>query len=194
MELPRIILHLYLLLTALSLPACARTYSARPITATVIDTDTQEPLEGVNVVADWVLYDPAWRGTGELEIIEAVTDEQGQFHIPGWGPKAVPSHLPYGTRLGNDDPALQFFKGGYRIRVLVNSRQPERLRPENDIPVRYSDWDGKVIKLEKFKGTLEDYGKYIHDPMQYMGSGIPCPWKKNAAPVCRVDQGTRTSR
>ncbi|WP_077732065.1 hypothetical protein [Methylocaldum sp. 14B] len=178
MELPRIILYLYLLLTALSLPACAKTYSAKPITATVVDAETWEPLEGVNVVADWVLYAPAWRSTGELEIIEAVTDEQGQFHIPGWGPKAVPSHLPYGTRLGNEDPALQFFKGGYRIRVLVNSRQPERLRPENDIPVRYSDWDGKVIKLEKFKGTLEDYGKYIHDPMQYMGSGIPCPRKK----------------
>jgi hypothetical protein len=170
--------RLLLILSVLSLPACAKTYSAKPITATVVDAETWEPLEGVNVVADWVLHYPTWRWAGSLEVAEAVTDKNGQFHIPGWGPKAVPSHLPHGTRLGNDDPGLVFFKRGYRVRGLSNSRQPERLLPRNDIPVRYSDWDGKLIWLEKFKGTLEEYGKYIYDPARFAGSGIPCPWKK----------------
>jgi hypothetical protein len=174
-----IAMHLYLLLAALSLPACAKTYSAKPITATVVDAETWEPLEGVNVVAEWALHGPTWRGMGHLELMEAVTDKKGHFHIPGWGPKAVPSHLPRGTRLGNIDPGLYFFKSGYRVRALDNSRrQPERLNPWNDIPVRYSDWDGKLIWLEKFKGSLEEYGKYIYDPAEYAGSGIPCPWKK----------------
>lgn len=170
--------RLLLVFVALSLPACAKTYSAEPITATVVDAETWEPLEGVNVVAEWQLHDPNWHGAGSLEVVEAVTDKNGEFYIPGWGPKAVPSHLPYGTRLGNDDPGLSFFKSGYRIRGLSNMRQPERLHPWNDIPVRYSDWDGKLIWLEKFKGSLEEYGKYIHDPIKYWGTGIPCVWKK----------------
>ncbi|MBP1149416.1 MULTISPECIES: hypothetical protein [unclassified Methylocaldum] len=169
--------RLLLVLTSLSLPACAKTYSAKPITATVVDAETWEPLEGVNVVAEWILHYPTWRSDGSLEVAEAVTDKKGQFHIPGWGPKAVPSHLPHGTRLGNIDPGLYFFKSGYRVRALDNSRrQPERLLPRNDIPVRYSDWDGKLIWLEKFKGSLQDYASMVKSASGFHFQD--CKWVK----------------
>lgn len=124
------------LFAVLCLQACATIYSAKPITATVVDAESGEPLEGVNVVAHWVMHDPAWRSAGDLELMEAVTNKEGKFHIPGWGPRAIPSDLPMGTRLGNDDPGLILFKSGYKVAGLSNMSPPNRLRPEHDIRQR----------------------------------------------------------
>ena len=148
---------LFALLATVALEACSTAYSAKPITATVVDAETGQPIEGVNVVAHWVLHGPTWVSAADLELTEAVTDKDGRFHIPGWGPKSIPSGLPRGTRLGNSDPGLIFFKSGYEVTGLFNRLQPERLRPEHDIPVRYSDWDGKVIKLNRFRGDPGSY-------------------------------------
>ena len=164
---------LYVLLTAASLQACATTYSAKPITATVVDAETGQPIEGVSVVAHWVLHGPTWVSAADLELTEAVTDKDGRFHIPGWGPKSIPNDLPRGTRLGNSDPGLILFKSGYEVTGLFNRLQPERLRPEHDIPVRYSDWDGKVIKLNRFRGDPQSFGVGGS-----IGRGIECHWKR----------------
>jgi hypothetical protein len=171
-----------LVLVALSLQACAtaQTYSARPITATVVDAETGEPLEGVNVVAYWALNrPPIWQSAGRLELIEAVTDKSGQFHIPGWANKPIPSNLPRETRVGNEDPAMIVFKSGYKARGLVNDMQTDRLSAQNQSRMRYSDWDGKVIKLEKFNGNLEHYAFALGGtgPL-YLDSSIECPWKR----------------
>jgi hypothetical protein len=173
---------LLLVLTALSLQACAttHTYSAKPITATVVDAETGEPLEGVNVVAQWVLHDPwpTWGGAGALELIEAVTDRNGQFHIPGWEGKAVPKDRLPGTRLSNGDPEIIFFKSGYKSRQVGNYLQPERLRDENHTWERYSDWDDKIIKMEKFKGDLDLYTANTSGTLRGVGHRVECAWKK----------------
>jgi uncharacterized GH25 family protein len=88
---PKKFSQIVLALLLASLSACATSYSAKPITAKVVDAVTGEPLEGVNVVAHWLMEDPqAGRGQGDLELMEAVTDKSGEFHFPGWGPKAIP--------------------------------------------------------------------------------------------------------
>jgi hypothetical protein len=46
---------MWMVLLLMPLVACAKKYSAEPITAHVMDADTQEPIEGVVVVAAWVL-------------------------------------------------------------------------------------------------------------------------------------------
>jgi hypothetical protein len=171
-----LMLRLALLFAVVSLAACASTYSAKPITAIVVDAETGEPLEGVNVVAQWILHGPTWVSAGSLEVDEAVTDKDGRFHIPGWGPKEVPGDLPSGTRLGNADPKLTFFKSGYNVKNLGNELQPQRLRPENDIPIRYSDWDGKVIKLERFKGSTQDYASSLRSATMFYFQD--CKWVK----------------
>src|SRR5712691_9370936 len=177
----RLICRLLPILAALSLQACAttQTYSAKPITATVVDAETGEPLEAVNVAAHWVLHDPvAWRSAGDLELTETATDKEGKFHFPGWKGKAPPVVEQYETRLSNEDPAMIFFKSGYRPRSVGNYLQPERLRDDNHTWERYSDWDGKVIKLEKVKGNLEEYGNIVDGITRGLGSGIKCGWKK----------------
>ena len=166
----------------LSLQACAttHTYSAKPITATVVDAETGEPLEGVNVVAQWDLHDPwpTWGGAGALELIEAITDKNGQFHIPGWESKAIPSDRLPGTRLGNADPGMILFKSGYQVRSIGNDLQPNHLRDESHTWVRYSDWDGKVIKLERFKGSLDLYTANTSGTLRGIGFRTECAWKK----------------
>src|SRR5690349_3429199 len=154
------------LLLVLTLPvmqtcATAQTYSAKPITATVVDSESGAPLEGVNVVAHWVLHDrTSWASIGELELLETVTDKDGKFHFPGWEGKAPPRDGPYESRLNNGDPILIFFKSGYMPSHRGNYLQPERLRDADHTWERYSDWDGKVIKLEKIKGNLREYAHF----------------------------------
>jgi hypothetical protein len=169
---------LALLLT--SLCACATSYSAKPITAKVVDADTGESLEGVNVVAHWVMED-AWSGRakGDLELMEAVTDKNGEFHFPGWGPKAIPDDRDWGTRLTRQDPEILFFKSGYGRNGVYNDTHPSMLSEplSNGPAVRDSQWDGKVIKLQKFNGTLYEYGMLAS--LTISGTYYShCEWKK----------------
>jgi hypothetical protein len=145
-------------LVAFSLPGCAtHAYSARPITAKVVDAETEEPLEGVNVVAHWVLHDRmTWGGFGDLELFETITDREGGF----------------------------IFRDGW-TRSL---RAPGRIKPDSATMIpscsedhtgeRYSDWDGKTIKLERVKGDLGLYTVLARGITTGLGSGIKCPWKK----------------
>jgi hypothetical protein len=124
-------------------------YSAAPIRGSLVDAKTQQPLAGVHVVAQWIL------NTGmlfhseriqRLHILETVTDEKGEYQIPGWGPKPRP---PF-SRLETADPRLTFFKPGYRPLDRSNNDPHDR-------PLRTSRWDGKSIPLEPFSGTPEDW-------------------------------------
>src|SRR5712672_2347041 len=107
-------------LALLALSACA-SYSAKPISATVVDADTGQPLEGVNVVVTWELefVKNEWgygetRGEGLMTQMEAVTSSDGKFHIPGWGPARIPSNLPLRSMLSPMQPSIRLFKSGYR--------------------------------------------------------------------------------
>jgi hypothetical protein len=158
------------------LPACAGfMYSAEPMEARVIDAETKQPLDGVIVVAHWQLE----RGTpggsvpaGQLAVMETVTDKQGRFAFPGFGPKlAVTSHLV------NKDPELILFQSGYRYRALTNEYSGAiELRTRT---VRRSEWDGKMIELKLFKGNMEEYAKHLSSmPLSWAYNGDDCEWKK----------------
>ena len=95
----------FLLILVLPLQGCATAYSAKEIEARVIDADTRQPLEGVNVVAHWVLHFGMEGGQQtDLELMETVTDKNGRFHFPAWGPKPIPAGLPWEARMKSQDP------------------------------------------------------------------------------------------
>src|SRR5262249_58133134 len=78
-------------------------YSAAPIHGTVVDAETQQPLAGVHVVAQWILNTGMFfhaERIQRLHILETVTDEKGEYQIPGWGPKPRPAL----SRLETADP------------------------------------------------------------------------------------------
>ena len=128
-------------------------YSAAPIHGTVVDAETQQPLAGVHVVAQWILNTGMFfhaERIQRLHILETMTDEKGEYQIPGWGPKPRPAL----SRLEADDPRLTFFKPDYRPRDRSNNDPHDR-------PLRTSRWDGKAIPLEPFRGTPEEWSMML---------------------------------
>lgn len=174
-------------------------YVAKEFSGQVVDADTNTPIEGVIVVAQWI---PFHVGIGEgghwsvMEIEETVTDKEGKYTVAGWGPKWRPSF----RYLDNLDPQLSFLKKGFQYIRLVNSdwtqmndyygkeylnkldfEQFENLvrmqTYESDRSIRVSVWDGRVIKIKKFNGTNEELDSLLEqvysDMLRKEDRGLP---------------------
>jgi hypothetical protein len=140
------------------------TYSASPLSGRVVDAATDQPLEGVIIVAQWILYRATVGGDvdhGRLHVLETVTDADGRYQFPGWGPKPNPieiiPRLSYCCFMREHDPQLSLFKPGYRPRRLLNEK-PHDPKPA----LRTSTWDGKTIRLEPFQGSLNEWATRLH--------------------------------
>ena len=174
------------LILALTLQGCATSYSAEAIDARVIDADTKQPLEGVNVVAHWVLHFGMEGGQRtDLELMEAVTDKNGRFHFPAWGPKPIPAGLPWEARMKDQDPAIHLFKSGYWSKGLSNDRPG----PYADAgpSVRTSEWNGKTIEMKKFEGDLKLYGSFVSGVLTSVSYG-GCRWKNIPRIIVALDK------
>jgi len=175
----------FVFIVSISLPslyACAlygyeTTYSAKSTEVWVVDADTNKPIEGVTAVAHWELSAGEMSARSrlvQLQIMEAVTDENGRLYFPAWGPKQNPTAIGY---LDWNDPEIILFKTGYKAEFLRNYplSQP-RLGA-----LRYSDWDGKTVKMQKVvsdKSYLENrrYMNYLIDTT-LTGEAKACDWK-----------------
>jgi hypothetical protein len=120
-------------------------YSGAEIRARVVDAQTRKPLEGVFVVARWDLSHLMSRGHTILHAMEAVTDANGEFYFPPWGPKPRPTF----TSLWGGDPHLIFFKPGYQPVTRGNPVAPD------DSSLRVSRLHGQTIEMKPFRGTIE---------------------------------------
>ena len=59
----------------------------------VVDKETGAPIEGAVVVAQWVMWQAGIGSPGPskgLHTVETVTDKNGNYILPAWGPKIVP--------------------------------------------------------------------------------------------------------
>lgn len=159
---------IFFLIAALTFPlqACATNYSAEPIEAWVVDAESGQPVEGVVVVAHWQLEGGLEGGNnlGQMMVMEAVTDQAGKFSFPAWGPKKVPDDFSWATsnaRLKNMDPEMLLFKNGYKYLRLQNDKPLEELGGMKPY-VRTSEWNGKTVKMVKFKGSLREYAQHLN--------------------------------
>ena len=89
------------------------TYTAEPIEAWVVDPETNQPLQDVIVVAHWQLKGGLEGGNrvGQMMVMETVTDAQGRFYFPGWGPK----FRPLNGELKTGSPRIAAFQERVRI-------------------------------------------------------------------------------
>lgn len=126
-------------------------YSADEITATVVDADTKAPIEGVNVVAEWAIRGGINYGSivGYMNVIETVTDKEGKFHFPSWGPRPN-FHL---GEIRQSAPALMLFKNGYRYTSMENNGNSLDAAPSKT----KSDWNGQIIAMARYAGPTPDY-------------------------------------
>ena len=149
--------YAWLIALLLPLQSCAFYYSAAPIEAWVVDAETGKPLEGVVVTANWQLKGGLEGGNpvGQMMVMEAVTDQNGRFHFPAWGPTRNISD----GRIKDAAPQLLLFKSGYRYLNLFN----DIAVTDRPGPSLKSDWNGKKIKMEKFKGGAKEYAQNVYD-------------------------------
>ena len=183
MKYPKLLLLMTLLMPPV-LVACGqeRTLSADPVDATLVDADTGKPLAGVPVVGYWELHGGSLTGDslpcGAASVEEAVTDKDGKFHLPGWGP------LKASCGMTVSDPQLFVFKPGYMPRIEGNT-------PRAPYPVTHSvsDWNGKTIKMTKDpdpdvrKVGADSYASRLDQfdiPLELFIVDMPseCNWKK----------------
>ena len=163
-----------LLFTALlPLSACGGmpAYSAAPIEAWVVDADTNEPLEGVEIPK------------GQLMVMEAVTDKDGRFYFEGW----TKANLTTGE-LRDKDPQIVMFKSGYRYRGFTNDY------PVNQVVIgvrRDSKLNKQTVKLEKFKGSLRAYAEHFRLRSVYDQVIEDCEWKKIPTMLLAMDRERR---
>lgn len=140
-----------------ALPAA---YSGAEIRGWVVDAETKKPLEGVHVVAQWILRTGILHAqhVTRLKILETVTNAKGEYYFPAWGPEPRPplSVLDWGF-----DPILRFFKPGYKQDGAANYSPP----PDNEAEMsqRFSLWHGKTIALEPFRGTADMWAVNLSD-------------------------------
>jgi hypothetical protein len=180
----------------LPLAACGTTYRAEPIEAWVIDAESGQPVEGVVVTANWELEIGTVGGNvpvGQLMVMESLTDAKGRFYFPAWGPKTVAPEFPHPLKspphLVTRDPHILLFKSGYKWLGLENNP----VGSYNTGSLRKSDWNGKTIKIEKFKGNLAEYAKSLDffDPAFIRED---CNWKKVSRLVLALDREARLFR
>lgn len=120
-------------------------YSADQVYARIVDGDTGKPLSGVVVVAYWELYQGSITGDGmpcgAANVEETVTDNDGKFRLPGWGPVK-------GTcgQMRNDNPFVYFFKPGYKFKRVAGGIGFDATK---SVSVAQVDWNGKTFELHK---------------------------------------------
>lgn len=168
------------------LQGCATSYSSPGMRARVVDAETKRPMGGVTVVAHWGLVYPLLlhgHGRNDMEILEAVTDDDGWFQFPAWGPRAIPAEVPSRARMSSADPGLIFFKSGYS-KYLANEDRDQMERPAAN---RRSSWDGKTIELKKITGSRFSYGETIAGLLSRLNYR-PCIWKKMPRMLIALDQ------
>ncbi len=170
------------------LSCCAATpaqYWAEPIEGRVIDGRTKAPLKDVVVLAEWKLIG-GWEGHAFdlFNVDEAVTDDDGRYHIPAWGP------LPQATRgdLDPGTPTLTFFKSGYVMKGLTNFHEYNHEQSQ-DTPVRKSFWNGRTILLEPVETGFASHQVLGIQPFLYGLGEIKerCWWKRAPHFVRAVD-------
>lgn len=123
-------------------------YVIEPIHGKVVDATRGEPIEGAVVIAHWEVTGPK-----TIKIMEALSDADGEFKFPGWGP--IPR--PHGACFLEYDPWIRAFKPGYFSFQGSNSFLFEPREPTNAMnPVsarvrqsRYHERD--LVKLRTFR-------------------------------------------
>jgi hypothetical protein len=145
---------LQLAVLVLPLCACAQlTYSAKEIHGTIVDADTGQPLEGVNIVAEWQI-DRTTVGDENalLHLTETVTGKDGKYTLPAWGPIGLPLRADFGQ---GRDPLLSIFKSGYEPEYIQNDLVSDMRYRRT--PVGEFKWNGATTKLKKWTGSTRDY-------------------------------------
>ncbi len=148
------------LLLLMTLAGCAPLgglfgWSSPEIVARVATPDGT-PVAGAIVVANWNIEGP-WNGAslGQLAIAEVVTDQNGTFRIPAWGPRSIPK-----GHIRIDEPTVRIFKPGFMPLIIKNYEGDPMKAADYSIAFRLQN---QTIELTPFKGSLIEYESKLNN-------------------------------
>jgi len=172
-------------------------FLGKQLRARVVDGNTKTPLEGVVVFALWgtrTIDGEDIMANGVVHVAEALTDKDGFFTIPAWGPLPIvrqyvlniPWYAINPDRFIHANPYLVLYKEGYLTRRGERAESPlgdPVLRP--GVPGA-SAYDGKDIS---FYGSFKPdpdadmYSRFlvadaIHWPLRELSFAEPCAWQR----------------
>ena len=121
-----------------------------PIEGTVIDAETNQPVEGAVVLVEWSITPTAWIGlptTYSYKVIETVSDKSGKFKIKDYVLNPIV-----------EKPDLAIYKAGY---VCWSDRY---IFPDNKERKDFKWSDHYTFNLERFKPeySYEKHTSFIH--------------------------------
>ncbi len=163
----------FLIVMLMLLSGCATYYTSNPIQGKVVDSVTKEPVEGVHILVYWPIYTGSHgHREGNIEVKEAVTDENGEYFIDGWGPKknTLGTTFLWGmqiisTALHLEEPTMVVFKPWYEprsyrnidpsIQTVLTPRHADANQPLDFF------WNKKTIELVKATDKDEYVRRYI---------------------------------
>jgi len=125
----------------------------------VVDADTGQPIEGAVVVGRWewltfIRTRSGGHNSNEGEAVhvgEALTDRDGRFAIPRWGPKVKAS-----GEMADNVPTLLVFKSGYeplRQESTAKDAPPIRLKKAMAEPMVYAQ---RIAEFQEGVGDAKD--------------------------------------
>ena len=134
-------------------------YRSPQVSAIAVDKDTDKPISGLTVTVTWnaLLHTNlhTLEGNGMIMDIHSattVTDTNGAFVIPAWGPVSHPSSWRY----FRDDPTVSFSKSGRNLGYWDNEANGSNWEDTHALPFQTVDfgkpsWDGQKLKLPQWK-------------------------------------------
>lgn len=140
-------------------------------------TPAGEPVAGAIVVANWNIHGPLnGASQGQLALAEVISDDNGRFRIPAWGPR---TSTKGGIRI--DEPTIRIFKPGFVPLVLKNY---EGVPMEAAASIIVSRFQNATITLTPFNGPPASYEASLKpllrslDPIFDPGWSEFCYWKQ----------------
>jgi len=141
------------------------TYSGPGWSARVIDMETGAPIEGAIVVLRWPLELYSGSFAGWLFVTEAVTDKDGIFTFPAWGPLEAPIDSGRQTRMSPNVPELSIFKSTFQVERDDCCSDTSYLNKEwgyGKGPTIRPSWAAdRHFALTRFSGSARQYASYL---------------------------------
>jgi hypothetical protein len=169
---------------ALVLASCVRVYTADPIKARVVDSITGAPIEGVNVLAAWQAKGGLEGGNimGYVKVMEDVTNANGEFSFPGWGPK-----LWMNGAIRNGAPLLILLKPGYEVSLVWEGKYGVEFAPSH----LSSSWSGKSLPLKRYPKPDDEYKQSLSGLWTVLDTLLlqdDCAWRSIPRFLFRVNE------
>lgn len=162
------------LFLCIGLSACASAISTPRLSATLVDSRTEEPIEGAHVVYRASAYAGTLSGHGgavkNILLVEGLTDGQGRFVRPSQRVNAEPFPL----NSNYNQAQVLFFKSGYIPMVDHNN---VATLPNSTEALEWSN-NGRTIALSMLTETASSAQEYarFNEAMDAIAN-VDCGWR-----------------